>query len=141
MPVADPKVLSQWLTAEEEHMKRLTSQRERLDAEIAKAQQKAGLLKHLLALQTNNLYVQQTTLTKGRFSDGVSVRDAVLTVVREQRRANLDQIVDALHAGGLDFGGRSPKRVLFLTLTNLVRSKNGGAPIRRERDDYVYLEE
>lgn len=140
MPVADPKVLAQWLTAEEEHIKRLTSQRERLDAEIAKAQQKAGLIKHLLALQSNIYAVQQTALPKGRFSDGVPVRDAALTVLREQRRANLDQIVEALRAGGLDFGVRSPKRVVFLTVNNLTRSKNGSAPVRRERGEYVYLE-
>ncbi len=136
----DARIVARWLDDEEAQIKRLIARRDRLDAEIAKSTHKASLLKALLALQTNAYVVEQTTLPKGRFSDGVSVRDAALTVLREQRRATLDEIIAALEAGGLDFNGHSPKRVVFLTLTNLIRSKNGSAPIRREKGGYVYLE-
>jgi hypothetical protein len=134
----DPIVLAKWLAEEEEHLHRLQAQRDRLLAEIARAEQKAALIKNLIALQASPTAVQQTVLPRGRFKE-VSVRDATLTVLREQRRANLDKIVDALISGGLDFDHRRPKRVVFITLTNLIRGKDE-APIRKEQDEFVYVE-
>ena len=119
----NPKVMNDWLDTEQREIQRLIREREGLSAEIAKHEQIVAHLKTLITLQNGGAPFQQMPLKSGRFK-GVSLRDAILIVLREQKQAPLDSLVNSMIAGGFDFDGRSPKRTVFLALSNMAQSKD-----------------
>ena len=137
----DPKVLNEWLTQEEAVLKRLIADRERLEAEIAKHQQVVSHVRTLLTLQGKGPMPKQMVL-HGRFSNVRSLADAAISVLREQKRAELGDIGNALQAGGFDFRDRNPKRTTFITLLNMSHSRNGTSPVKRTgRTQFALVEE
>lgn len=136
MPV-NPKHLKDWIDDHERDLLSLKKEREAIDEKIAKVEQMVSHLKALLSLETGN--GRQLPLVQGRFK-GVSLRNAALTVIREQQEADLEDLANLLVAGGFEFDGRNPNRTTFLTLCNLATMKDGRAPVKRRGTHFTYLE-
>jgi hypothetical protein len=125
------------IKARSEELTQLSNQKEQLEAKITRLTEwlrQAEALRDA-ELKQRGITVPPTPSTGHYQFIGMTARQAYRAVLRERKKASKTELIEALKAGGFQFGDKSPRRVLQFAMIGDPHVK------KLEEDSYEWQEE